>query len=68
MCNKLAKARKNPQPPFRLSDCSQHIPPRFITEKLVAAYFRIFESVFRILHEPTFLNQCSNCFADPSSR
>ncbi|KAL4809093.1 fungal-specific transcription factor domain-containing protein [Aspergillus unguis] len=64
-CNKLAKSRKDPQPPFRLSDCSQYIPPPNITERLVAAYFRTFESVFRILHEPTFLSQCSDYFAEP---
>jgi hypothetical protein len=67
MCNKLAKARKDPQRPFRLSDYAQYIPPRYITERLVAAYFRTFESVFRIMHEPTFLSQCSNYFADPST-
>lgn len=41
------------------------IPPREVTEQLIQAYLRSFESVLRILHVPVFLNECHNFWVRP---
>ncbi|CZT21686.1 uncharacterized protein RCC_07551 [Ramularia collo-cygni] len=41
------------------------VPEREISEQLIQAYLRTFESVLRILHVPTFLVQCQRFWKRP---
>lgn len=68
-CKNLAraiKAREIIRQPLR-TDFHDYIPPRKTADKLVQVYIRTFESVFRILHIPSFLRECNNYWASPSS-
>ncbi|EZF68481.1 hypothetical protein H105_08998 [Trichophyton soudanense CBS 452.61] len=56
-CKHLARAIKaqeiakhNP-----VANILDHVPPRNVAEPLVQAYLRTFESIFRVLHVPSFL-------------
>lgn len=51
-------------PPAQQANLRDQIPPQHIADKLVQAYLRTFESVFRVLHVPTFLEECSDYFAN----
>lgn len=68
-CKNLARAIKAReivrQPPP--TDFHDYIPPRKTADQLVQVYIRTFESVFRILHIPSFLRECNNYWANPSS-
>jgi hypothetical protein len=43
-----------------LRDLALLIPPKEVSDELVGNYLRTFESVFRILHIPTFQKECSD--------
>ncbi|EFQ96697.1 C6 zinc finger domain-containing protein [Nannizzia gypsea CBS 118893] len=68
-CKGLARAIKAQeiakQPP--IADILDHVPPRNIAEPLVQAYLQTFESIFRILHVPSFLRDFNNHWVNPSS-
>ncbi|KAF7596250.1 hypothetical protein BBP40_002783 [Aspergillus hancockii] len=65
-CKRLAKMNHNTRPLHQIK-LRDHIPPRNIAETLVYAFVRTFESVFRILHVPTFLHECNNYFTTPET-
>ncbi|KAI0518343.1 hypothetical protein F5B22DRAFT_82080 [Xylaria bambusicola] len=43
------------------------IPPREVSNQLVLAYFRTFESVLRILHVPSFVRECQQYWKSPQN-
>ncbi|OAA77120.1 Transcription factor [Akanthomyces lecanii RCEF 1005] len=66
LCKELAKPGQEDEVVGNASsNLASLAPPQHIAEKLVHAYLRTFESVFRILHVPTFLEDCSDYFANP---
>ncbi|EEP76861.1 predicted protein [Uncinocarpus reesii 1704] len=68
-CKNLAraiKAREIVNQPLWPNILDQ-VPSRKIVDMLVHAYLRTFESVFRILHVPSFLRELSNHWVNPSS-
>ncbi|KAG5207104.1 Fungal transcription factor regulatory middle Homologuey region [Trichophyton interdigitale] len=44
-----------------------HVPPRNVAEPLVQAYLRTFESIFRVLHVPSFLHDFESHWDNPGS-
>ncbi|KAI5918388.1 hypothetical protein F4810DRAFT_692557 [Camillea tinctor] len=44
---------------------AESIPPREVSNQLVLAYFRTFESVLRVLHVPTFIRECQQYWETP---
>ncbi|KAK2882575.1 hypothetical protein FQN49_000223 [Arthroderma sp. PD_2] len=68
-CKRLAraiKAREIAKQPLWATILDQ-VPSRITAEQLVHAYLRTFESVFRVLHVPSFLQELNNHWANPSS-
>ncbi|KAI5861490.1 hypothetical protein GGS23DRAFT_575377 [Durotheca rogersii] len=66
-CKALArtiKARRTPQMTFKFGT---NIPPREIADKLVDGYIRTLESVYRILHIPSFRREYEAFWASPDS-
>ena len=55
---------QNPLMPQRISD---FIPPREISDKLVDSYFRTYETMFRILHIPSFQKEYSQYWENPAA-
>lgn len=49
-----------------VSDLRAYVRPRERCDVLVDAYFRTFETVFRVLHQPTFRRQYDQYWQDPS--
>lgn len=49
-----------------VSDLRDYVPHRERCDVLVEAYFRTFETVFRVLHQPTFRRQYEQYWQDPS--
>lgn len=43
-----------------------YVPPRQRCDVLVHAYFRTFETIFRVLHQPTFNREYEQYWQDPS--
>ena len=48
-------------------DINTLIPPREISDSLTALYFSTGESLYRILHYPTFQTEYSQYWKDPST-
>lgn len=66
-CKVLArtiKAQRWPELGFKFG---VNIPPREITDNLVNAYFRTSESMFRIIHVPSFKKDYENFWLSPDS-
>lgn len=52
-------------PRFQTTDFGQHVPPREIADSLLNAYFRTFETVYRILHIPSFRLEYTRYWQNP---
>ncbi|KAK2812413.1 hypothetical protein FQN50_001414 [Emmonsiellopsis sp. PD_5] len=53
-CKSLARTIKSRRAPSWPSPPRTDLPPRDVADKLVDCYLRTFESVYRVLHVPTF--------------
>jgi hypothetical protein len=65
-CRRFAKAAKLERP-LDLHSCSNiqdYIPPREVADTLVDLYLRTFESTYRILHIPSFMQQHAEYWDD----
>jgi hypothetical protein len=71
--NILAKAKviarriKKDRAPKLTHEFGKHVPGRDIADKLVDGYFRTFETVFRVLHVPTFWQDYHRYWESPES-
>ncbi|KAK3318077.1 hypothetical protein B0H66DRAFT_224751 [Apodospora peruviana] len=66
-CKNLGRSIKSQRVPTQISfDVGSAIPPETVACCLVEAYFRTFESVYRIVHRPTFWKQYKNYWQDPA--
>ncbi|KAI0134846.1 fungal-specific transcription factor domain-containing protein [Daldinia grandis] len=59
-CKSLARTIKAQRAPVQVVKCGSNIPPREVADKLVDAYLRTWETVFRILHVPSFKRDYEN--------
>ncbi|KAK0621784.1 hypothetical protein B0T17DRAFT_591589 [Bombardia bombarda] len=67
-CKRLGKCIKSRRVPTHISfEVGKAIPPENTACRLVEAYFRTFESVYRILHAPTFWQDYHKYWGNPSS-
>ncbi|CAI4213219.1 unnamed protein product [Parascedosporium putredinis] len=68
-CKMIAKDLKASRPSRTLSSTEVHLypPARETADKLVHLYFQSFESVYRILHRPTFMAEYRNYWDDPTA-
>ncbi|PKS06059.1 hypothetical protein jhhlp_007893 [Lomentospora prolificans] len=66
-CKIVAKSLKAGRPSRSLSTSELELtpPPRGIADILVDQYFHFFESVYRILHRPTFMAEYQKYWDDP---
>lgn len=53
--------------PLSSSSFNLLLPSRELADQMVALYFRYFESVYRILHKPTFWSDYTKFWSDPNS-
>ncbi|CAK7265701.1 hypothetical protein SEPCBS119000_001652 [Sporothrix epigloea] len=66
-CKSLGRAIKSGRVPAALSiDYGKQIPARNIADQLIDGYFRTFETVYRILHIPTFTRDYQRYWENPS--
>lgn len=62
----LGRTIKAARVPRLLSlDFGQHIPPKDLADELLEAYFRTFESVYRVLHVPSFRLEYGRYWQNP---
>ncbi|OBT60564.1 hypothetical protein VE03_09856 [Pseudogymnoascus sp. 23342-1-I1] len=68
-CKRLANAAqlKYLAPQSIPLDFRDHVPPRETSDMLIQGYFRTFESVFRIIHIPSFMKEYEDFWADPKA-
>ncbi|KAB5517515.1 fungal-specific transcription factor [Coniochaeta sp. 2T2.1] len=67
-CKTLARAIKAQRiPPFVFPQIGQHLPQRQIADRLVNCYLRTFETVYRVVHIPTFRSEYERYWDDPSA-
>ncbi|KLJ07022.1 hypothetical protein EMPG_17497 [Blastomyces silverae] len=68
-CKTLARAIKVRRPTRQpaISDFTDLVPPRETADQLVSGYLRTFESVYRILHVPTFQQEYVQFWNSPQS-
>ncbi|KAI0449988.1 hypothetical protein F5B21DRAFT_492670 [Xylaria acuta] len=68
-CKRIARGLKVNRPSRRLSSPGPSLdpPPRELADTMVSVYFRCFESVHRILHEPSFWAEYERFWANPES-
>nr|CAO91859.1 putative transcription factor [Penicillium expansum] len=66
-CRELAETRRsqNSIPQLLVTNMKDLIPPQAITDQLIQAYLRTFESVLRVLHVPLFLHECQGFWERP---
>lgn len=65
-CKSLGRAIKSCRVPAALPiDFGKHIPARNIADQLIDGYFRTFETVYRILHSPTFTRDYQRYWENP---
>ncbi|KAJ5459114.1 hypothetical protein N7530_011058 [Penicillium desertorum] len=66
-CRELAETRRsqNSIPQLLVTNLKDLIPPQAITDQLIQAYLRTFESVLRVLHVPLFLHECQGFWERP---
>ncbi|KAM5368467.1 hypothetical protein ACJZ2D_009537 [Fusarium nematophilum] len=68
-CKVLARAIKAARHPYSHGlDVADSLPPKDLSDKLVNAYLRTFETVHRILHVPSFLRQYQEYCTDHQSQ
>ncbi|OBT42525.1 hypothetical protein VE00_06212 [Pseudogymnoascus sp. WSF 3629] len=48
-------------------DFRDHVPPRETSDLLIQGYIRTFESVFRIIHIPSFMNEYEDFWVNPKA-
>lgn len=63
---RLERSTKHRLGPVELSSASQ-VPSRELADKMVESYFGLFESFYRILHEPTFLRKYQKYWEHPET-
>ncbi|KAI1364614.1 hypothetical protein F5Y08DRAFT_328599 [Xylaria arbuscula] len=68
-CKRIAKKLKANRPSRSLTSPRPSLepPPRVIADAMANVYFRCFEPVHRILHEPSFWAEYSSLWEDPES-
>ncbi|KAI8946843.1 hypothetical protein F4801DRAFT_39738 [Xylaria longipes] len=68
-CKRTARGLKVNRPSRRLSSPRPNLelPPRELADTMVNVYFRYFESVHRILHEPSFWAEYERFWVNPES-
>lgn len=66
-CKALARSIKAQRTPGFITKLGTNIPPREISDKLVDAYLRTTETVYRILHVPSFRRDYEQYWAAPDS-
>lgn len=54
-------------PRLQSTEFGQHVPPRDLADSLLEAYFRTFESVYRILHIPSFRAEYARYWQNPKA-
>jgi hypothetical protein len=67
-CKRMARAAKAERPiKWHMNpNFKDYIPPRDVADKLVALYLRTCESIYRIIHIPTFKREYEDYWLDPS--
>ncbi|CAK7204701.1 hypothetical protein SEUCBS139899_007460 [Sporothrix eucalyptigena] len=66
-CKSLGRAIKSRRVPAMLSiDFGKQIPTREVADELINGYFRTFETVYRILHIPTFTRDYRRYWENPN--
>lgn len=66
-CKSLGRTIKARRAPTKLSiDFGKHIPAREVADELINSYFRTFETVYRVLHIPTFTRDYRRYWENPS--
>lgn len=67
-CKNMARSIKSQRLPAEFSaGYGKNIPPERLAYELVSAYFRTFETVYRILHVPTFWQEYKRYWENPQS-
>ncbi|KAI1077854.1 hypothetical protein F5B20DRAFT_592600 [Whalleya microplaca] len=69
-CKRLArglKAKNSPDPQLLSQPLREFIPPKEVSDRLVQLYLRTFESVFRVLHVPTFKHDYVQYWSNPQA-
>ncbi|KAK3323370.1 fungal-specific transcription factor domain-containing protein [Cercophora scortea] len=67
-CKKHGKSVKSQRVPTHISfDVGKSTPPEPTATRLLEAYFRTFESVYRILHGPTFWQEYDRYLENPAA-
>ncbi|RYP70949.1 hypothetical protein DL769_004782 [Monosporascus sp. CRB-8-3] len=69
-CKRLArrlKAKSGPDPHLLSKPLREFMPPREISDRLVQLYLRTFESVFRVMHVPTFKRDYVQYWSNPQA-
>lgn len=67
-CKALARIIKAQRiPPFVASQIGQHLPQRQIADALIVCYLRTFETVYRVVHIPTFRTEYERYWENPSA-
>jgi len=61
------KSRRDESENVSLDSIATILPPRDVCDEFVSSYISYFENVYRILHVPTFLRQCSYFWDAPST-
>ncbi|KAI0114377.1 hypothetical protein GGR51DRAFT_556236 [Nemania sp. FL0031] len=66
-CKALARSIKAQRYPGIINQFGTKIPPRDVADKLVDAYLRTIETVFRVLHVPSFRRDYEQYWAAPDA-
>ncbi|KAI0532712.1 hypothetical protein GGR58DRAFT_489230 [Xylaria digitata] len=66
-CKTLARSIKAQRNPGIISKFGTNIPPRDVADKLVDGYLRTTETVFRVLHVPSFKHDYEQYWAAPNT-
>ncbi|KAI1173239.1 hypothetical protein F4777DRAFT_558533 [Nemania sp. FL0916] len=66
-CKALARTIKAQRSPSIINKFGTNIPPRHVVDKLVDAYLRTLETVFRVLHVPSFRRDYERYWAAPDT-
>ncbi|KAK4228109.1 Acetamidase regulatory protein [Podospora fimiseda] len=66
-CKKLAKVIKQHRAPSWPCLPTSELPPKNISDQLVECYLQTIESIYRILHIPTFKNDYETLWSSPTA-
>ncbi|KAI3319531.1 hypothetical protein HD806DRAFT_262489 [Xylariaceae sp. AK1471] len=66
-CKALARTIKAQRCPDIITKFGTNIPPRDVADKLVDAYLRTLETVFRVIHVPSFKSDYEKFWATPDT-